>query len=283
MSAPQNNDPHEGLPEFIELPTPTAWPIVTAFGITLLLAGLVTNLFISAVGLVAGLIGAIGWFGDVYPHPHHEPVPLVPESERPSPLRLAGRKVLLLGEGGHRMHLPADVHPFSAGILGGLAGGLVMAIMAVGYGIVVIKSPWLPINLVAAAAVPSLGEADIETLKAFSLLGLAVATVIHATMSILMGLLYAAMLPMLPRKLEWLWGGILIPLIWSLGIRASVGMISPVMGANISWTWFFICQVAFGLVGGYVVFKSGRIETMQSWPISAKLGVEAQHREEGTK
>jgi hypothetical protein len=50
-------------PETIELPAPTAWPMVTALGIALLLGGLVTPAAVSAVGLVLAVIGGIGWWG----------------------------------------------------------------------------------------------------------------------------------------------------------------------------------------------------------------------------
>jgi hypothetical protein len=41
-----------------------------------------------------------------------------------------------------------------------------------------------------------------------------------------------------------------------------------------------LCQVAFGVVGGFVVFKSQKVETMQTWPMAARLGVQATDREE---
>jgi hypothetical protein len=47
----------------------------------------------------------------------------------------------------------------------------------------------------------------------------------------------------------------------------------------VDWPWFVVCQVAFGVVGGYVVFKSEKVETIQSLPLAAKLGVEAQHKD----
>ena len=44
------------------MPAPTPWPFVTAFGLALLLAGLVTSLAVSIVGFVVILFGAVGWF-----------------------------------------------------------------------------------------------------------------------------------------------------------------------------------------------------------------------------
>jgi hypothetical protein len=48
--------------EMIEVPAPTAWPMITALGIALLAAGLVTHLIVSALGLILALRGAVGWF-----------------------------------------------------------------------------------------------------------------------------------------------------------------------------------------------------------------------------
>lgn len=150
-----------------------------------------------------------------------------------------------------------------------------MAVLAVLYGIVAQGSIWYPVNLLAAAAVPTLAEANMETLRAFSGLGLVVAVVVHLTFSILVGLLYAVLLPMLPRRFEWFWGGIMTPLMWTGLIHASIGMVNPALAEHIDWFWFVVCQVAFGMVGGYVVFKSAKIETMQTWPLALKMGVEA--------
>ena len=54
----------------IHVPTPTAWPMIAAFGITLAWAGLVTNALVTVVGVIATLWGAVGWFRDVLPVQH---------------------------------------------------------------------------------------------------------------------------------------------------------------------------------------------------------------------
>src|SRR5580704_14004900 len=58
----------------VQMPAPTAWPIVLAFGITLLFAGLVTSEAVSALGAIVSLVAAVGWFRDVLPHEAHESV-----------------------------------------------------------------------------------------------------------------------------------------------------------------------------------------------------------------
>ena len=155
-----------------------------------------------------------------------------------------------------------------------------MAIVACGWGILFKDSLWFPVNLLAAAAVPDLAISTPEQLVNFSLIGLIVASVSHLGISILVGLLYVVILPMLPQKWEWLFGGIFAPLIWSAFIWLTLAAISPALAANISWPAFFLSQLVFGIVGGYVVFHSGKVRTQQRWPVSTRLGVEAQNREE---
>ncbi|MFZ4681554.1 MAG: hypothetical protein ACOYMS_03545 [Terrimicrobiaceae bacterium] len=278
------NDP-EKLPATIDLPTPTAWPIITAFGLLLLFAGLVTNLAVSVVGFLVGLSGAIGWCRDVFPHPQHEPVPVQPPSEGPSPIQSASHAVQILefGKIPHRARIPIEVNPKIAGVFGGLVGAVVMAVLACLWGLWKYGSIWYPINLLAAAGVPTLAEASLQTLREFSLLGLVVGSIAHITLSVLVGLLYTVLLPMLPRKFEWLWGGIVIPLMWTGLVFASMRFVNPKLAAGVDWFWFVVCQVAFGAVCGFVVFKSAKVETMQSWSIAEKLGVEAQHETEEDK
>ena len=62
----------EQVPDHVNLPAPTAWPFVTAFGLALLAAGLVTEAVVSCVGLILAVRGAVGWFRDVLPVEEHE-------------------------------------------------------------------------------------------------------------------------------------------------------------------------------------------------------------------
>lgn len=265
----------------IELPEPTGWPVIAAFGLCLVFAGLVTSLVVSAVGLLTGLIGAVGWFFDVFPHPKHEYAELVPPPQRASAVKRSLRHVehLHTGEEGHRMHLPVAVHPYLSGVKGGLAGGVAMAVLACAWGLFKYHSIWYPINLLAAAGVPTLALEGVQTLQQFSMIGLVVGTITHLTVSILVGLLYVVLLPMLPARYEWFWGGIVTPLLWTGLVAASMRLVNPALAQHVDWPWFIVCQVAFGVVGGYVVFKSEKVETVQHLPLAAKLGVEAQHKE----
>jgi len=257
------------------MPAPTVWPLVTALGITLGCAGLVTNIVVSVVGLVLFLCGLVGWWREVLPVEKHEAIPVSPPERRAAPVQTQLRTVarLRLGEGGHRVHIPAEIHPYSAGIKGGIVGGIAMAIVAVAYGIIAYGSPWYPINLLAAVAFPVSSDVSLEALTAFHGFALVIALISHAVLSLLVGLLYAAMLPMLPRHPAF-WGGLMTPLMWTGLIWAFLDLINPTLNQHIDWRWFIASQVAFGVIGGFVIARSERIETMQTWPMAARAGLE---------
>ena len=261
----------------IEVPAPTPWPFVTAFGLALLFAGLVTSLAVSAVGFAVVLCGAVGWFRDVLPVPKEE---LVRISRDETPARIIARSMrsvdhLQPGTEGHRVYIPIKVHPYSAGLLGGIVGGVGMAIIACLYGLIAHGSLWYPVNLLAAAALPSLAEAGPSQLNAFHMAGFIVALLSHGIISLLVGLLYAAILPMMPSRFTAFWGSFLAPVLWTALIASTLRLINPALNARIAWGWFIASQVAFGLIAGYIVAHSKMVETAQSWPLAARAGVEA--------
>ena len=79
---------------------------------------------------------------------------------------------------------------------------------------------------------------------------------------------------MFPRK-EPLWAGIIAPLFWPGIVAASLELVNPKLNSLINWPWFIVCQLGFGLVGGFVVFRTQRVETMQTWPFAYRASVAA--------
>jgi hypothetical protein len=254
----------------IQLPAPTFWPMVLAFGITLLLAGIVTHWAVSVVGFVIAFKAAIGWWKTVIPHEQHEAV-AIETDRRPTPIKVGVRSVvkLRLGEGGHRVRVPEEIHPYSAGFWGGLAGGAVMAALACLYGLIAQHSIWYPINLLSGVVIPDLGTETVEQLRQFNGLAFAAAIVGHGAVSILVGVLYAVMLPMFPKYAPF-WAGILMPVFWSGLVATTLNFINPALNSRISWPWFLVCQLGFGLVGGYVIARSTSIRTMQTWSLAER-------------
>lgn len=259
----------------IQLPAPTFWPLVFAFGITLLGAGMVTHWVVSAVGFVVAFRAALGWWHNVIPHEEHEELP-IDAALRPAPILVETRSVVRLraGEQGHRVRIPEEVHPYSAGLWGGLAGGAAMAALACLYGLIAQHSIWYPINLLSGVVIPAMGNASLEQLRAFNGLAFFAALIGHGIISILVGIVYAVMLPMFPKYAPF-WAGILMPLFWSGLVATTLNIINPAMNGRINWPWFVVCQLAFGLVGGFVIARSTSIRTMQSWTLAERAFVEA--------
>jgi hypothetical protein len=254
--------------EEIELPAPTAAPMVTAFGITLLGAGLLTNAAVSMVGAVLTLVGAVGWWREVLPVAQVErfSVSLQRVAPKADAAGLETKPRPVATASGHRLRLPVEVPPYSAGISGGIAGGVAMAAVALAYGLLAQRSLWYPINLLAAGGLPSLATASTSELRGFNAAAFVVALLAHGTISILVGLLYVLILPMLPRR-HLLWGGLVAPLLWTGVIWAVLGIVNPVLDARIDWPWFVASQIAFGLVAGWVVAYTPPVATPQTPPV----------------
>ena len=259
----------------IVVPAPTVWPMVTAFGLTLLFSGLVTHVIVSAVGVVVLARGAVGWWHDVLPVERHDLYDISAAAHDPA-IHVSVRVVehLAAGVGGHRVRIPAAVHPYSAGFAGGAAGAVAMAAVAIGYGVAAQHSVWYVVNLLAAGVVPSLSAASPETLGACNATGLAVGCATHALMSMLVGLLYAVLLPMFPRRAG-VWSGLATPIVWCGLVRASLDVVNPTMNGRIDWFWFVVSQIAFGLACAVVVARTEQIDTMQSWTWANRAGLEA--------
>jgi len=255
----------------IQLPRPTAWPIILAFGCTMLAAGLVTTLILSVFGAVLMLFGCVGWFREVLPHEQHEEVPVIDQPVTIVSSRALVERIRLSPE--HRAHLPIETYPISSGIKGGIAGGIAMIVPATLYGIIAYHSIWYPINLLGGAGVAHWRNPTTAEIAAFHWQGLLVATVIHSLTCVLVGLLYGAMLPMLPRR-PILLGGIIAPVLWTGILHSFMGIINPALDDRIAWGWFLVSQVTFGVVAGIVVARQERVRTSQSLPILARLGVE---------
>ena len=257
----------------IEVPAPTAWPIVLAFGLTLVFAGMVTAASVSILGAVLAVAGAVGWFREVLPVESLEWEPVVQEeiaieTSRESVERIAPGRTL------PRAWLPVEIYPISAGIKGGLAGGAAMALLAALYGILSGNGIWYPMTLLVAGSSPSIATETARQMGTFNLHIFLLAVPVHLLMSLMVGLLYGAMLPMIPRR-PILLGGLVAPLLWTGLIYGVLAFINPVMNQRIDWRWFVLSQIGFGIVAGLVVAVQERMPTRQGVPLAIRMGIEA--------
>jgi hypothetical protein len=261
-----------GSAKQIVMPAPTAWPITLAFGFTLLVAGLITSVSILILGAILLVAGCVGWFLDVFPHEKHIAVVVEEESV---PITTTCREVERLDIAPQlpRALLPLETYPVSAGIKGGLAGSVAMAVLACLYGILRQHSLWYPINLLAATVYSQHLKMDSGSLYGFHLDSFLLATLIHIITSILVGLLYGAMLPMIPRRPIFL-GGVVAPILWSGLLRSMLDLINPLLGQRVDWVWFIASQFAFGIVAGLVVVRQQRVPVKQFIPFTVRAGIE---------
>src|SRR5260221_3703430 len=260
-------------PAEIEVPASTAWPLVLAFGFILMFAGLLTSASVSVLGVVLGIAGCLGWFREVFPHEHEETVPLVFEEPRIATERRVVERVPVAPDL-VRAWLPLETYPVSAGIKGGLGGGVAMAVLACAYGLLKAGSIWYPINLLAAVVYAEslkLGPAQLNSFHGDSF---AVALVLHGIGSVLVGLLYGAMLPMFSRRPIVL-GGLIAPVLWSGLLYSILGLLNPLLESHIDWFWFTASQVAFGIVAGIAVMRQSRVTTRENVPFALRAGIEA--------
>ena len=262
----------ETRPESVRLPAPTAWPVVLAFGLTLVWAGLLTTPGVTVLGAILAVAGCVGWFRQLLPHEQHETVPV---KAVVAPIVTERREVarIPVAHELHRARIPLEIDPISSGITGGLAGSVAMAVLAVLYGVVKYGSIWYPINLLASIVYAQALQMTTAQISAFRIELLLVATVIHLAASVLMGVLYGALLPIFPRR-PILLGGFIAPIMWSGLLYFSLGIINPLLDQRIDWLWFVITQIGFGIVAGLVVVRQERVRTGQYLPFAVRARVE---------
>ncbi len=261
------------VPGEIESPAPTAWPIVLSFGFTLVFAGLLTSVSVSALGAVLAIAGCVGWFREVFPHEHEVIVPVVPEEIRIATERRVVDRVPVAPDL-VRAWLPLETYPISAGLKGGLAGGVAMAIIACAYGLLKVGSLWYPINLLAATVYAESLKLAPAQLNLFHADSFAIAVLLHGIGSIFVGLLYGAMLPMFARRPIVL-GGLIAPVLWSGLLYSIMQLLNPLLASRIDWAWFMASQFAFGIVAGLVVVRQSRVRTRENLPFALRAGIEA--------
>jgi len=272
-------------PVEIEVPASTAWPIVLAFGFTLMFAGLLTSVSVSVLGVVLGVAGCVGWFREVFPHDREVTVPLLVDDFRATTERRVVER-LPVAPGLVRAWLPLETYPISAGVKGGLAGSAAMAVIACTYGLLKAGSIWYPINLLATTVYAQSLELGPSQLNSFHVDSFAIAVVLHGLGSILVGLLYGAMLPMFARR-PIILGGLIAPVLWSGLLYSIMQLLNPLLASHINWIWFMASQIAFGVVAGIVVVRQERVSTRENLPFVVRAGIEAPgiipQRESGEK
>jgi uncharacterized membrane protein YagU involved in acid resistance len=265
----------ENLQGSVEMPRPTAAPLVLAFGLALVAAGIALGLAFFAVGVVVIVVGLSVWIlqllsgrGRV-----HEPLAEGVQGQPAIVPAAGGVAQLLPGMPGYRLRLPQDIHPVSAGIRGGIAGAMVMPVPALIWGVLSGHGLCYPINLLAGMVLPGVGEASTAELEQFHITLFLGAFVIHIVMSLVIGLIYGVLLPTLPsvpRPIAW--GGLFMPILWTAAGYLAMRMANPALPEKVSWPWFLLSQLVFGITMPAVVLGARRLPRVLAGVLGGLIG-----------
>jgi hypothetical protein len=253
-----------------------------ALGVALIVTGMVTSAAVSMLGILLTVVSSVGWFRAVLPHEAHEMVPVREEALRFPSVRKSIEHIPISPM--HRKVIPVETFQFTTGLRGGIAGGIAMIVPATAFSLFKYHSLWYAMNLMAAGGFVSWANESDAFLAQFHLQGFLAALAIHTVASLLVGLLYGAMLPMFPR---WpiLTAGFLAPLLWTGLLASFLNIVSPILNARIDWYWFVPSQFAFGLVAGFVVNLQAKVRTPQfrALPFAVRAGLQTGVGEEGAE
>lgn len=154
--------------------------------------------------------------------------------------------------------VPETVYPYTAGIYGGLLGGLVMIPVAIAYGLMSGHGIWYPVNLIAATLVRSWQHASPEALAEFNLTGLLLGLVIQIIMSAGLGLLFAIVLPTLPGRPIY-WAFLVGPILWFGAVYAALPILNPLMVEHVDLPSFALANILYSLVLGAWIDRTAKI------------------------
>jgi hypothetical protein len=265
-SEPQATPPPAGqaAPDSVEMPRPTAAPVVMAAGMVLLAAGVPLGLPFLVVGAVVLVAGLSLWISQLLPGRGHVHEALAEPASRLPPVAGVPGGVERLREGvpGYRLRLPQDVHPISAGVKGGIVGGMAMPVPALLWGLLSSHhSLWYPINLLAGMVLPTPGNMNAleldQFLEQFHGSLLLVAITIHVVLSVVIGLIYGVLLPTLPSVPQSMaWAALLAPVVWTGVSYSLLGVVNPGLRDGVSWPWFILSQFVYGMAVALVVTQA---------------------------
>lgn len=155
--------------------------------------------------------------------------------------------------------VPAMVYPYSAGIYGGLLGGLAMTPFAVAYGLLSGNGIWYPVNLIAATLIRDWQQYTPYQISDFNLAGVLIGLAIHFAVATGLGLAFVTLLPTLPGP-PLFWAFIVGPILWFGATFGILPLLNPVMARLVDWSSFGLANITYSLVMGIWVARTPKIK-----------------------
>ncbi len=264
-----------GEPDSLVMPKPTVAPLVLALGMTLLALGLAASPAFLVVGGLILISGLLMWVSQLLPGSGHFHERLVEPPLRAKPVTALTGAVEHLRSGmpGYRLRMPAEVHPISAGIKGGILGGIVMTFPATIYGILSGHGIWYPANLLAGMVLPGVDRMTTPQLEQFRFSLLFLAVIIHAVNSLIFGMIYGVLLPTLPRlPRPMAWGGLLIPILWTAVSFGLIGLVNPLQRRGLDWPSFIAAQFVFGIAAALAILSARSLRPIPTGLLAGTVG-----------
>jgi hypothetical protein len=255
------------------MPKPTAAPLMLAVGLSLVATGVALGPAFLGVGAAVAVAGLSVWIVQLLPG-RGEVREALAETARLSVVGAPGSvEHLQPGMPGYRLRLPEKVHPISAGLKGGLAGGLTMPFPALLWGVLSGHGIWYPVNLLAGMVLPGVGRMTVPELEQFQALLLVVGLVIHIMLCAVFGLIYGVLLPTLPEVPRPIaWGGLLMPILWTGVSYVAMEFANPALPGRVSWPWFILSQFVFGITMPAVVLGANRLPAVLAGVVGGLVG-----------
>ena len=141
------------------------------------------------------------------------------------------------------------VYSLKTGAIGGLIGGLCMAVVAMLTGVLMGQGIWYPLNLVGATLVRSLQSAPAAELMQFDLIVLVAGFIVHFISSIGLGVAIVAILPTLPGR-PLVWSAVVGLALWAIAQFAVLPIINPLMAEGLNVPSFIIAHLAYSIAVG---------------------------------
>lgn len=235
----------------VTLPRPTAAPLILSAGVALAAAGITFGVVFAIVGAIVFAAGLGAWVAHLLPGRGHVQEEIDREAEESPPLRPRPGTVehIAPGMAGYRLRLPTEIPSISSGVLGGVAGGVVMPIAPLAYSLITGHGIWYPLSLLAGTMMPGVVDMPIEALEQFHPGLFAAGVVMHIAMSLVLGLIYGVLLPTLPEiSKPVVWGAMLMPLGWSAITFLLLEPVNPSLARGLDWPSFLACQFVYGII-----------------------------------